>query len=267
MDIVLDISKSVEQNAESYYEKAKRYKKKIPGIKKTIETHKAKLESLEKESAAAIAQAGPGGRRMAKKKEWYEKFRWFISSDGFLVIGGRDATTNDIIVKKHTDQDDTVFHTELPGSPFVIIKNPDSSTIPEQTVMEAAIFCGSYSKSWKSERTSAEVYHVKPSQLSKEVPAGMAGLSKGAFMVYGKRNFMNPVLNIAVCNNDGRIMAGPLSAIKKHCEKSRAEYVEIIPGSDKLSDVAKKIQKITGGDLDEIIRALPSQCSIKGKKR
>ena len=29
-------------------------------------------------------------------KEWYEKFRWFYSSEGFLCIGGRDSTTNDI---------------------------------------------------------------------------------------------------------------------------------------------------------------------------
>jgi len=103
------------------------------------------------------------------------------------------------------------------------------------------------------------VYYVNPEQLSKEVPSGMMGLPKGTFMIYGKRNFIEAKLNIAICNINEKIMSGPLSAVKKSAQK----YVEIIPGSDKLSDVAKKVQKIIGGDLDEIIRALPSECTIK----
>jgi len=43
-------------------------------------------------------------------KEWYEKFRWFISSDDFLILGGRDATSNEIVIKKHTEKNDLVFH-------------------------------------------------------------------------------------------------------------------------------------------------------------
>ena len=87
----------------------------------------------------------------------------------------------------------------------------------------------------------------------------MAGLAKGAFMVNGKRNFMNTMLNIGICNMNGIIMSGPLSAIKKSSDK----FVEIIPGDTKLSDVAKSVQKIIGGDLDEIVRALPAGCTIK----
>ena len=56
------------------------------------------------------------------KREWYEKFRWFISSEGFLVIGGRDATSNEIVIKKHADKNDLVFHTDIKGSPFHLSK-------------------------------------------------------------------------------------------------------------------------------------------------
>ena len=76
---------------------------------------------------------------------------------------------------------------------------------------------------------------------------------------------MNPALNLAICNV-GRIMTGPMSAVKKQCEDKNLPFIEIIQGGDKLSDVGKKIQKLIGGELDEIIRNLPPECTIKKQK-
>jgi len=258
MELKLSINKSIEQNAETYFDAAKKFKRKIPGVKKTLDLYKTKLEAAKEHVESQQRTV----REPKAKKEWFEKFRWFISSDGFLVIGGRDATTNEIVIKKYTDKNDLVFHTELPGSPFVVIKNTENSNIPKDTIKEAAEFCASFSKSWKSGRTTAELYHITPEQVSKEAPSGMAALPKGSFMINGKRNHHEAALNIAICNV-GRIMAGPVSAVKKQCEDKDLKYVEIMFGNDKLSDVAKKIQKIIGGELDEIVRSLPSECSIK----
>lgn len=262
MELKLNISKTVEQNAEKYFEQAKKYKKKIPGVKKVLEIYKERLEKAEEyvESHQKIA------REVKPKKEWFEKFRWFISSDEFMIIGGRDATTNEIIIKKHTEKNDIVFHTELPGSSFVVVKNPENRDIPDRTITEAAEFCASFSKSWTSGRTTAELYHINPEQVSKEAPSGMAALAKGSFMITGKRNLHVANLNLAICNI-GRIMTGPISAIKRQCEDKELKYVEIITGQDKLSDVGKKVQKIIGGELDEIIRNLPSECTIKKQKQ
>jgi predicted ribosome quality control (RQC) complex YloA/Tae2 family protein len=261
MELKLNINKTVEQNAEKYFDQAKKYKKKIPGIKKTIDMYKDKLMKAEDEVQSKERIA----REPKAKKEWFEKFRWFISTDDLLVIGGRDATTNEIIIKKYTDKNDVVFHTELAGSPFVVIKNPDNKEISVQTIKEAAEFCASFSKSWKSGRTTAETFHINPDQVSKEAPSGMAALAKGSFMINGKRNYIDATLNLAVCNI-GRIMTGPISAIKKQCEDKGLQYVEIIQGQDKLSDVGKKIHKIIGGELDEIVRNLPPECTIKKTK-
>ena len=265
MEVSLKLNKSVEQNAESYFEKGKKYKKKIPGIKKTIEKYQDKMQELEK-GLFDYNESVKKESRVVRKKEWFDKFRWFYSSDGFFVIAGRDATTNDIIIKKYTMDNDVVFHTELAGSPFVIIKNPDNKVIPQDTIKEAAEFCASFSKSWKSGRGTAEVYHIKPEQVSKQAPSGMAALAKGSFMINGKRNYIDAMLNIAICTYESKIMSGPLSAVKKYRIASKQPYVEIIPGNDKLSDVAKKVQKIVGGELDEIIRALPSECTINKRK-
>ena len=56
------------------------------------------------------------------KKQWFEKFRWFKSSDGYIVVGGKDASSNEIIVKKHLEKNDLYFHTELRGAPSTVPK-------------------------------------------------------------------------------------------------------------------------------------------------
>ncbi len=254
MDISVNVLKTVEQNAENYFEKAKKFKKKIPGIKKTIEQYQKKLHELE---AIEVKEV----QKVKRKKEWFEKFRWFVSTDGFLVIGGRDATTNEIVIKKHTDPQDIVFHTELAGSPFVVIKNTAKTEVPESTITQAATFCASFSKSWKSGRTSAEVFYVNPNQVTKESQAGEF-VPKGAFMIYGKRTFINAPMNLAVGIYEDKVMTGPVMSVQKHC----TPHVEIIQGADKMSDVAKKIHRIIKGDVDEIVRNLPPECTIKKVK-
>ena len=57
-----------------------------------------------------------------ENKEWYEKFRWFTSSDGFLVVAGKDTVSNEVLVKKYATQEDAVFHAEISGAPFVVVK-------------------------------------------------------------------------------------------------------------------------------------------------
>ncbi len=257
MEIRLQTSKSVEENAEIYFERAKKLKKKVPGIKKTIEMYKDRLEKAESDAMAVKKKLA----EPKQKKEWFERFRWFISSDDFLVIGGRDATTNDMIIKKYTDKDDIVFHTDEPGSPFVVVKNVDGKKIPEKTITESAELCASFSRQWRAERSVAEVYWVNPDQVSKEAKSGES-IAKGAFMIYGKRNYITAKLNLAVCNI-GRIMTGPVLAVKRQCEDKGLRYIEVVQGDDKLSDVAKKIHRAIDGDLDEIIRNLPQGCSIK----
>ena len=53
---------------------------------------------------------------------WFEKFHWFISSDGYLVVGGRDAQQNEILVKRFMTQHDIFVHADIHGAPCVIIK-------------------------------------------------------------------------------------------------------------------------------------------------
>ena len=201
--------------------------------------------------------------RVKKKREWFEKFRWFISSDGILVIGGKDATTNEVIIRKYSREDEPVFHSDVPGAPFVVIKR-SVSEVPENTFMEAAIEAASFTtKAWKLGYASLDVYWVERRQLSKTPPSGEY-LSRGAFMVRGKRNYFKGVpLKLAVgvflMNGEEKVMVGPERAVYVHCGR----YVEIVPEGFRKSELAKRIHKILTQwgyeiDLNELMEKLPA---------
>lgn len=256
MRIKLDVTKSLEQNAEVYYDKAKKSRHKLEGAREALINSYEKLENAKKKQSE---EAKKIKEKVEIKKEWYEKFRWFFSSEGFLCIGGRDATTNEIVIKKHTDKDDIVFHTSMAGSPFFVIKT-EGKKVGENTLKESAQATGSYSKAWKLGLSMQEVFYVNPDQVTKEAKAGEY-IARGAFMIYGKKNLITTDIQLAIGIQKGKIIGGPVDAIKANSEK----FVIIIQGSDKASSVAKKIQKkIGGGDLDDIIRMLPAGgCEIK----
>jgi len=253
MEIMLHIDKSLEENAGIYFDKSKKAKAKREGAKEALEESRKKLKKLEKQEAKK--------EQVAKKepvvKKWYNKFRWFRTSDGYLAVGGRDATTNDIVVKKHTEPGDLVFHTDLSGSPFFILKargGEDGKDVGEEgfsdrAKQEVAKATATFSKAWSRQLGSSEVYCVKHDQLKKEL-----GLPKGTFMVYGKREYFTGEVELAVGKTaDREIMAGPLSAIEVHCP----QYLVIVQGDRKVSDVAKEFVKKFGSDLDTVIRVFP----------
>ena len=242
MKVEIDVTKTVEQNAAFYYEKAKKSKKKIQGAEEALRTTEKKLLTIKPETKKKELK-----KVVIRKKKWYEKFRWFVSSEGFLCIGGRDATTNDILVRKHMQKGDLVFHTEIVGSPFFIVK-AEGKKIGKKTIEEAAQATASYSRAWKHGITTTEVYYIKPEQVKKEL-----GLPKGTFMIHGKRNYLRPILQLAIGKKDDTIIGGPVTAVMKQAK----DYLIIDQGYMKTSDMAKKIKLKLGGTLEEIQSFLP----------
>src|SRR3989344_3208358 len=111
MEVEIDLHKSVEENAGMYFDQAKKYKKKLEGARKALLESRKKLADLEKQEEKFQAEEVKKLSKVERKKEWYEKFHWFVSSEGYLCIGGKDATSNEVIIKKHMEKDDVVFHT------------------------------------------------------------------------------------------------------------------------------------------------------------
>jgi len=257
--ISLDLNKTIDQNAAVYFEKAKKLKKKIEGAKEALNKNLKKLEDLKKKRDKAVKIKEEEKVLSERKKEWYEKFRWFVSSEGFLVIGGRDATSNEIVIKKHTDNNDIVFHTDMAGSPFFVIKT-EGKKPGEETMKEVADATCSFSRAWKLGLSTSSVFYVNPDQVSKKTKSGEY-MNKGSFMIYGKTNYIDNEMNLAIgITKDEKIMSGPLESIKKNCVK----HLKLIQGNEKTSSVAKFIKAKLGGSLDEIIRSIPGGgCKVK----
>ncbi len=192
----IDLKKTAIENAQIIYSKAKKAKKKIIGAKNAAKVTEEKiLEQKEKhlqvEMRKAILLKKP-------KEKWYEKFRWFISSDNFLIVGGRDASSNESIVKKHMNNNDLFFHTDVRGASVCIIKNEMNEKIPETTINETAIFASCYSSAWKLGWGNADIYYVFPEQVSKSPKSGEF-LKKGSFVISGKKKFLTkPYLEISI---------------------------------------------------------------------
>ena len=239
----LDLTRSIQANAASYYERAKKTERKQEGAEKALHNTQTKILELQKhlmEKTEKVIEEAPPKK---KEKAWYEKFRWFNSSDGFLVIGGRDATTNEIIIKKHTTPADIVFHADIVGAPFVVIKTEDK-TPSEQTIKEAAQLAASYSKAWRELFHAVDVYWVYPNQLSKSPPPGQY-LEKGSFIVNGKKNHLRKILlsitiGITIKENQITVVGGPTEFVKKQA----IHYVEVVPGQEPSSSLAKNIRKL-----------------------
>lgn len=252
MEIELDLQKSVEQNAAVYFELSKKAKKKLEGARKALLDSKRKLAQLQQEEASFQEKALIQNSKIARKREWYEKFHWFFSSEGFLCIGGKDATTNELIIKKNMEKEDLVFHTDMSGSPFFIIKN--GQTAGEATRQETAQATAVHSRAWKLNHTTADVFYVLPEQVSKEAQSGEY-ITKGSFMIYGKKNYLNPKMEYAIGLAEDKIIAGPISAVTA----KTTNYVTVIPGRDSKGELSKKVRaKLKGGELDDIMNFLPA---------
>ncbi len=243
--ISLDIRKTVPQNAEEYYEKVKKFSKKKDGALKAIEDTRKAMEKK------AVAKAAKAGKKLhvSRKKHWYDRFRWFVSSDGFFIVGGRDADTNEEIFKKYLEKRDLVFHTQTPGAPLTVIKT-GGEEVPESTLQEAAQFAVSYSSLWKAGHFSGDCYWVKAEQVTKTPESGEY-VRKGAFIIRGERNYFKDIpLGVAVgleLKGETRVIGGPASAVRKH-----ADYIlEIVPGAFNQNDISKKIYRIYADELND----------------
>ncbi len=252
MEIEFNLTQSVEENAAKYFEESKKAKKKLEGAKKALAETKQKLDLLLKQEAQFVEEQAQKLVKKEKKREWYEKFHWFISSEGFLCIGGKDATSNELVIKKHTEKNDLVLHTDMAGSPFFVIKNGQEAG--EQTIKEAAQAVAAYSRAWKLGHTSADVFYVKPEQVTKEAKPGEY-VPKGSFMIYGKTQYLYPKLEYAIGLVGEETIGGPASAV----EKQTKNFMVVMPGKENKGVLAKKIKhKLKGGDLDEIAKFLPA---------
>ena len=237
---------------------------------KSIEKLKTKTEkSIEKQKDQVKIAEETITYSEIRKKNWYERYRWFHTSDGILAIGGRDSSSNTAIIRKHIEKNDKIFHGDIHGSPFFVLKAGTETILPT-SLNEVAHATVCFSRAWREGMYGLNAYWVEPEQIKKAAPSGQF-LAKGAFVIEGQRNFVNVstlklAIGIVKQNSDYMISCGPPNPIKKNsiC------YAIIEPSGTSMVDAAKKIKleflKLKGSavkklSIDEYVRVLPAGAS------
>ena len=189
--VELDIDLTAQANARKYYDKKRSAATKES---KTVQSQSGAIKSAERRAKQDMRDANAISRIIkARKVFWFEKFLWFISSENYLVIAGRDQTQNEMIVKRYLRNNDVYVHAEVQGASSVIIKNPDTSgqtPIPPKTLNEAGQMAVCFSIAW-DQKVVVSAYWVHANQVSKTAPSGEY-LNTGSFMIRGKKNFLPP---------------------------------------------------------------------------
>lgn len=257
MRIRIDWRKSVWENAARYYEEAKKLRKKAEGARRAIAETEKKIRELE----ARASEPVPVEKIRVKEpraREWFEKFRWFRTSEGKLVLAGKDAKQNELLVARHFEANDLFLHADVHGAPAVILKNGVEAS--ERELREAAQFAAAYSSAWKSGFGTCDVYTARREQVSKY--SHREFVPRGGFVIRGQRAwFKHTELKLAVAEEGGHAIVLPA------CSPKAAKGVVIAPGDEEKKRAAEKIISKLGLDkveevIQEVIQLLPGKTRI-----
>ncbi|KAJ1967898.1 hypothetical protein IWQ62_001571 [Dispira parvispora] len=186
--VAVDIYLSVFSNAQRYYDhkkySAKKHEKSVAVSTKALKSAEHTIRQSVKEQRITLTI------NKMRKPYWFERFLWFISSEGYLVLAGRDMQQNELLVQKHLDKHDIYVHADLHGAASVIVKNHGKGEIPATTLVQAGIMSVCQSKAWEA-KIITSAWWVGASQVSKSAPTGEY-LTTGSFMIRGKKTFLPP---------------------------------------------------------------------------
>jgi len=206
-----------------------------------------------------------------------------------LFVGGRDAKSNDALIKKHMRNEDLYFHADLHGAAscvsklkigFEVDKNPppylpkgvksfricdsmEHSEFSDIAINQAANMALIWSRGWNGGGGAGTSFWVKPGQVSKTAESGEF-VAKGAFIVRGNRNWikdleMKMAIGLICINGIPLLLGGTSEIVSSLCTR----WAEIQPSMQKKEVLANLISKNTGLVTDDILPILPGSCEIK----
>jgi predicted ribosome quality control (RQC) complex YloA/Tae2 family protein len=278
---------TVHQNAQRYFESARKQKNKTSGAVEALAETERKLKRARKSEAKQKA-SGKLNRLKRSKRMWFEQHRWGMIEGGHLLVGGKDAKGNDSVVKKHLSNDDMYLHADLHGAPscslrssqgfaleerrpahlppdipaYRLVDKLEDTTLTEDKLQQAAVLALSWSRAWNGGGAHGTVYSVKPAQVSKSAQTGEF-VGKGAFVIRGQRTWYKDMdvrvgIGIIAVNGVPMVVSGTPSYILEVCQR----YAILAPGLTKKDQLANKIYRITGLSTDDLLAVLPGACDV-----
>lgn len=250
--MTLDWTRGVDANASDLYQKGKAIGEKAKRAEEALAQSREELaklqKGLERERALAAERAQP------TKQFWFERYKWFVTTGGRLVLAGRDTHSNDNVVKKHLKDGDLYAHADVHGAPSVVVKGGAEAS-PEE-LRQACQFALAQSKAWIAALSEGGAFWVYPDQVSKTPNPGEF-VPRGAFVIRGKRNYeyhLPMELAIGEVDHEGsrKVMCGPVECFAD-CHK----YIVVRPGKPKSGRRTSEIAKRFDVPEEEVSRIVP----------
>jgi predicted ribosome quality control (RQC) complex YloA/Tae2 family protein len=151
---------------------------------KKLEAQRSEIESaIERKDSDFLARFSPDKKQeapQARKKDKAEEFkgaRRFISSDGFEVLVGKKAKDNDQLTFRIAKSLDLWLHAaDYPGS-HVVVRNPNRSEVPVQTLTEAAQLAAFYSDAREQPKATVRYTQKKFVNKPRRAAPGLVSLA------------------------------------------------------------------------------------------
>lgn len=247
LGIKIELAKSAQENASEYYTLGKKLKEKKKGLEQAIAITRAKIGKAE---SGAIFEKKKGAVRVSRKREWYEGFHWSFTNSGKMVLVGKDAKQNDLLVARHMEEKDLFFHADIRGGAATILKGGVGADEGEKKY--AAVLAASFSKAWSRGFSGVDTYCVNKEQLSKHAQGGFVGA--GGFAISGQKEwFKNTPLGLRIgLDKEGRVCAGAPEA------NWMGKSILIAPGGKEKGAAVKEIAYLLGADETDVAQVLPS---------
>ncbi len=218
-DVPLRVDRTPREAAQELYTEVKRLQSKLAGARAALAETEAKA-GTPPPAASRSARRAAAEEELRRKPHWFERFRWFLSSEGAVVIAGRDASSNDLIVRRNMKDGDLYVHADLHGAASVIVKHPAPGEPPvtDATLREAGQWAVVYSKAWRAGLASASAFWVTHEQVSKAATSGEF-VARGAWAIHGTKHVMRDLpteLGLGTIDYKGATLwtAAPPSAIR-----------------------------------------------------
>ena len=256
--VPLHRGKSLRHSAQALYAEAKRAQTRLAGARASLEATEAKLLAVPEIAATAEPTPNPVVRR---RTHWYERYRWFLSTEGIIVVAGRDAASNDLIVRKYLKAGDRYVHADIHGAASVVVKRPSTGTteVGESTMREAGQWAVAYSKAWRAGLASANAFWVESDQVSKSAPSGEF-VARGAWVIHGTKHILRDLpteLAIGEITVEGerKLTVAPAPAVARHGE---VRYL-LSPGEERDRPAREiELARALGVSRDRIQSLLPA---------
>ena len=258
--VPLLVGRSPRDSAQAIYAEIKRVQSKVEGAETALRSTRLRLEQEPSvPEGIPAAEATPSPR--PSRGRWFDRFRWFVTSEGVLVVGGRDAATNDVLVRRYLGSRDLYVHADVHGAASVVLKQPGppAPAPGPSSLAQAGQWAVSFSKAWRAGHASADAFWVTPEQVSKSGGSGEF-VARGAWVIHGTKHWLKDCpleLGLGEIDYEGetRWVAAPPDALR-----ARGRLRLILAPGDERDRSKREVELATelGVPRDLLQRLLPA---------